>query len=64
MEQHRDSPSHDARFSCDVCKKRFASKQAVEQHKKSSLHARMLARANLAVGSVVGASLNPENVGL
>ena len=64
MEQHRDAPTHDTMFTCDVCKRPFGSRQAVEQHnKKSSLHARRLAQANLAVGNVVGASSNPRNVG-
>lgn len=62
MEQHRDAPSHASMFSCEVCQRPFGSRQAVEQHNKTSLHARMLARAKPPVGHVVGVSLDPENV--
>jgi hypothetical protein len=61
MEQHRDATNHSAMFSCNMCKRSFGSKKAMGDHKKkSSLHARMLAQANHAVG--VGASANSENV--
>ncbi|KAF2123216.1 hypothetical protein BDV96DRAFT_481420 [Lophiotrema nucula] len=62
MEQHRDAPSHDTMFSCDVCKRKFGSKQAVAQHKKSQSHARILARAEFTNGYAVNTAPNIENV--
>jgi len=73
MEQHRDSPSHSVApsqsvapshitmFRCDVCKKSFASKQAVGQHEKSGSHAKKRARADVMTGG--GMILDSGNVG-
>ncbi|KAH7349232.1 hypothetical protein BKA66DRAFT_431571 [Pyrenochaeta sp. MPI-SDFR-AT-0127] len=60
MEQHRDSPAHSTMFSCNVCNKRFGSKQAVADHQKSPQHKRIVDQAKLARGAAASSSIKPH----
>ncbi|KAH8707622.1 hypothetical protein GQ44DRAFT_628464 [Phaeosphaeriaceae sp. PMI808] len=59
MEQHRDAPSHDNMFSCDICKRpSLGSKQAVANHNKSPQHVKKLKRAKSLIKPVAGTLSN------